>query len=91
MSSAGGLAAGQLSFVLSFGIAAVLVAYGRGAADFVRRLLERFTGSEARGPAGYADGRHDPRRGVGVVGVAVIQSLLLAIGFFAIGLPAPWP
>ena len=25
---------------------------------------------------------------VGVVGVAVIQSLLLAVGFFAIGLPA---
>src|SRR4029077_2555876 len=44
VSSAGGLAAGQLSFVLSFGIAAVIVAYGRGAADFARRLLGRFTG-----------------------------------------------
>src|SRR4051794_36600607 len=49
VSSAGGLVAGQLSFVLSFGIAAVIVAYGRGAADFARRLLGRLTGSEERG------------------------------------------
>ena len=64
VSSAGGLAAGQLSFVLSFGIAAVLVAYGRGAADFARRLLGRFHRQRgAGGPSGYADGRDDPRRG----------------------------
>ena len=49
VSSAGGLAAGQLSFVLSFGIAAVIIAYGRGAADFARRLLGLFIGSEERG------------------------------------------
>jgi predicted PurR-regulated permease PerM len=89
VSSAGGLAAGQLSFVLSFGIAAVIVAYGRGAADFARRLLGRFTGSEERG-AHLVTLTAATIRGVavGVVGVAVIQSLLLAIGFFAIGLPA---
>jgi predicted PurR-regulated permease PerM len=88
VSSAGGLAAGQLSFVLSFGIAAI-VAYGRGAADFARRLLGRFTGSEERG-AHLVTLTAATIRGVavGVVGVAVIQSLLLAIGFFAIGLPA---
>src|ERR1700730_8086412 len=49
VSSAGGLAAGQLSFVLSFGIAAVLLAYARGATDFARRLLGLFSGSEERG------------------------------------------
>ena len=89
VSSAGGLAAGQLSFVLSFGIAAVLVAYGRGAADFARRLLGLFIGSEARG-AHLVTLTAATIRGValGVVGVAVIQSLLLAVGFFAIGLPA---
>jgi predicted PurR-regulated permease PerM len=89
VSSAGGLAAGQLSFVLSFGIAAVIVAYGRGAADFARRLLGRFTGSEERG-AHLVTLTAATIRGVavGVVGVAMIQSLLLAIGFFAIGLPA---
>ena len=89
VSSAGGLAAGQLSFVLSFGIAAVIVAYGRGAADFARRLLGLFTGSEERG-AHLVTLTAATIRGValGVVGVAVIQSLLLAIGFFLIGLPA---
>jgi predicted PurR-regulated permease PerM len=89
VSSAGGLAAGQLSFVLSFAIAAVIVAYGRGAADFARRLLGRFTGSEAQG-AHLVTLTAATIRGValGVVGVAVIQSLLLAIGFFAIGVPA---
>jgi predicted PurR-regulated permease PerM len=89
VSSAGGLAAGQLSFVLSFGIAAVIVAYGRGAADFARRLLGRFTGSEERG-GHLVTLTASTIRGVavGVVGVAVIQSFLLAIGFFAIGLPA---
>src|ERR1700720_1488479 len=64
VSSAGGLAAGQLSFVLSFGIAAVIVAYGSGAADFARRLLGRFTGSEERGgPSGYVGGLYNPWRG----------------------------
>ncbi|MGA8759936.1 MAG: AI-2E family transporter [Stellaceae bacterium] len=89
VSSAGGLAAGQLSFVLSFGIAAVLVAYGRGAADFARRLLGLFTGSEAQG-VHLVTLMAATIRGVavGVVGVAVIQSLLLGAGFFAIGVPA---
>src|ERR1700720_508645 len=88
VSSAGGLAAGQLSFVLSFGIAAVLLAYARGATDFARRLLGRFSGSEERG-AHLVTLTAATIRGVavGVVGVAVIQSFLLAIGFFAIGLP----
>ena len=88
VSSAGGLVAGQLSFVLSFAIAAVLVAYGKGAADFARRLLGRFTGSEERG-GHLVTLTASTIRGVavGVVGVAVIQALLLAVGFFAIGLP----
>ena len=88
-SFAGGLAAGELSFVLSFAIAAVLVAYGKGAAEFARRLLERVTGSKARG-AQLVTLTAATIRGValGVVGVAVIQSLLLGVGFFAIGLPA---
>ncbi len=89
LSSAGGMAAGQLSFVLSFGIAAVIAAYGRGAADFARRLLGLFIGSEDRGRHLVTLTAHTIRGvAVGVVGVAVIQSLLLAVGFFAIGLPA---
>ena len=89
VSFAGGLAAGELSFVLSFAVAAVLVAYGKGAAEFAQRLLELATGSEARG-ARLATLTAATIRGValGVVGVAVIQSLLLGIGFFAIGFSA---
>ena len=49
-SFAGGLAAGQLSFVLSFAVAAVLIAYSDGATEFTSRLLERITGSKAQGP-----------------------------------------
>jgi len=49
VSFAGGLAAGELSFALSFAIAAVLVAYGKSAAEFAQRLVEQFTGSRARG------------------------------------------
>jgi len=67
----------------------VLVAYVRGTADFARRLLGLFTGSEAQG-AHLVTLTAATIRGValGVVGVAVIQSFLLAVGFFAIGLPA---
>jgi predicted PurR-regulated permease PerM len=91
-SFAGGLATGELSFVLSFAIAAVLVAYGRGAADFARRLLVRVTGSSARAHR-LVTLTAATIRGValGVVGVALIQSLLLGIGFFAIGLQAAGP
>lgn len=88
VSSAGGLAASQLSFVLSFAIAAVLVAYGKGAGEFARLLLGLFVGSEVRGTH-LVTLTAATIRGVaiGVVGVAAIQSLLLAAGFFAIGLP----
>ncbi|MDV4157786.1 AI-2E family transporter [Rhizobium leguminosarum] len=88
-SFAGGLAAGSLSFVLSIAIAAVLVAYARSAAAFALSLLEFVTNSKARG-ARLIHLTATTIRGVavGVVGVAVIQSLLVGIGFFAIGVPA---
>jgi predicted PurR-regulated permease PerM len=88
-SFAGGLAVGELAFVTSFAIAAVLVAYGNGATEFARRLLERVTGSRARAVQ-LATMTAATVRGValGVVGVALIQSLLLGIGYFVIGLQA---
>jgi predicted PurR-regulated permease PerM len=89
VSFAGGLTASGLSFVLSLAIAAVLVAYGKGAAEFVQRLLELITGSKARG-ARLVTLAAATIHGValGVIGVAVIQSLLIGVGLFAIGLPA---
>jgi len=87
-SSAGGLATGGLLFILSFAIAAVLVAYGTGVAGFGQRLFERVTGSKAQG-ARLVTLTAATIRGValGVVGVAAIQALLIGVGFFAIGLP----
>ena len=86
-SFAGGLAAGQLSFILSFAIAAVLIAYGDGCIEFVTRLLERVTGNKAQAPRLVAMTAATIRGvAIGVVGVAVIQSLLIGVGFFAMGL-----
>jgi predicted PurR-regulated permease PerM len=89
LSFAGSLLGSELSFILSFGIAAVLIAYGKGAAEFARHLLERVTGSKARG-AHLVTLTAATIRGValGVVGVAVVQSFFIGVGFFAIGLPA---
>ena len=91
-SFAGGLAIAELSLVLSFAIAAVLVVYGKGAVEFARRLLERVTGSRARAVQ-LVTLTAATIRGValGVIGVALIQSLLLGVGFFAIGLQAAGP
>ncbi|MBL0372935.1 AI-2E family transporter [Rhizobium sp. KVB221] len=88
-SFAGGLATGGLSFVLSIGIAALIVAYAEGATGFVRRLMSTITNDEARG-ARLVKLTAATIRGValGVVGVALIQTLLIGIGFFAIGIPA---
>ena len=86
-SSAGGLAAAEISFVLSLAIAAVLIAYGKGVAEFITQLLERVTDSNVQAVR-FVTLTAATIRGValGVVGVAVIQSLLIGVGFFAIGL-----
>ena len=84
----GRLVAGELSFVLSFVIAAVLLAYAKGAASFAARLLEVLTGSRGRGPRLTALTAATVRGvAIGVVGVAAIQAVLIGAGFFAIGLP----
>jgi predicted PurR-regulated permease PerM len=91
-SFAGGLAIGELSFVLSFAIAAVLIAYGKGATKFAQRLLERVTGSAARAMQLVTLTAATIRGvGLGVVGVALIQATLLGVGFFVIGLQAAGP
>jgi len=84
---ASSLAAGELTFVLSFAIAAVLVAHADGATGFATRLLTRVIGSDAHG-ARLVALTAATIRGVatGVVGVAVIQAALIGVGFFAIGL-----
>lgn len=86
--AAAGLVAAELSFVLAFGIAAVLVAYGKSVSGFAQRLLQVVTGDRAQGTRLVALIVATIRGvAVGVVGVAAIQTALLAVGFFAIGLP----
>lgn len=86
-SFASGLAIAELSFVLSFALAAMLVVYCGGATEFARRLLERVTSSKVRAVQ-LVTLTAATIRGValGVIGVALIQSGLLGVGFFAIGL-----
>jgi len=73
----------------AWAIARNLVAYGNPIAQFAQRLLQIITGSGERA-ARLVALTASTVRGVliGVVGVAAIQSVLLGIGFFAIGLPA---
>ncbi len=89
VSSTGGLAASVCAFILSFTIAAVIVAYGTGAAAFAQRLLQTVIGSDTRGGRLVALTAATIRGvALGVVGVAIIQSLLIGVAFFAVGLPA---
>jgi predicted PurR-regulated permease PerM len=91
-SFAGGLAIGELSFLLSFAIAAVLIAFGKGGAEFAQRLLTRVTGNTARAIQLVTLTAATIRGvGLGVVGVALIQALLLGVGFLAVGLQAAGP
>lgn len=88
-SFAGGLASGGLSFVLSIAIAAIIVAYAEGASAFARQLTAVVTNDATRG-AHLVTLTAATIRGValGVVGVAIIQTLLVGIGFFVMGVPA---
>lgn len=89
VSFAGGVAAAEFLLLVSFAIAAVLIAHGKSAAAFAERMLIVVTASPERG-ARLVSLTAATIRGValGVIGVAVIQALLFGIGFFAIGLPA---
>jgi len=46
---AGRFAAGELMFILSFVIAAILIAYGKATTEFARRMMQIVTGSRERG------------------------------------------
>lgn len=88
-SLAGGLASGGLSFVLSIGIAAIIVAFAEQATSFAKRLIGVIANDPARGERVVALTAATIRGvALGVVGVGVIQTLLVGIGFFAIGMTA---
>ncbi|HEX5169118.1 MAG TPA: AI-2E family transporter [Cyclobacteriaceae bacterium] len=81
-----GTSKGILLFTLSIIISGVLLAYAKAAGDFARSLFVRLVG-----PAGVnlTESAELTIRNVakGVLGVAVIQSILAGIGFVVAGVP----
>jgi predicted PurR-regulated permease PerM len=87
LSMAAGVGLGLLQFIISIAIAGVLLARGASGARTVQAIATRLAGE--RGP-GFADLASATVRSVaqGVLGVAVIQSVLAGIGLIAVGVPA---
>jgi len=87
LKSATGTALGLLQFALSIIIAGVFMANARGSGNVARDLFVRLAGERG---AGFADISAKTVRNVvrGILGVAIIQSLLAGIGFWVAGVPA---
>lgn len=87
MAAAAGAGLGILQFVASVIIAGVLLAYAGGAYGLARDIGTRLAGEQG---AGYVDLAEATVRSVarGVLGVALIQSLLAGLGFVVAGVPA---
>lgn len=87
VSTAAGTGFTLLQFLLAIAIAGVLLARGDSAADAATQFATRLVGSEGKRYAAIAATTvQSVTRGI--LGVALIQSLLVGIGFVAVGLPA---
>jgi len=84
---AAGAGLGILEFIFAIVIAGVLLANARGGSVAVDAIASRLAGE--RGPE-FADIAQTTVRSVarGILGVALIQSILAGLGFLAVGLPA---
>lgn len=86
---AGDIAAAMGLFLAAIVVAGVLMAYGEGGTRAVERILVRLSGP-LRGPKLQKLSTATIRSvALGVVGVAFIQALLLGMGFWLAGIPAP--
>lgn len=87
VSLAAGVSLGALQIVLAVIIAGLLLAHARSGGRFAELLATRLAG--ARGPALALLAEHTVRNVArGVLGTALIQSTLAAVGFVAAGVPA---
>ncbi len=87
LGSVGGLVIGVFMFIISLAIAAALLATAEKGSATMTRIVNRFSGD--RGPEIIALATATIRSVMqGVVGVAVIQSVLAAIGMVVVGVPA---
>ena len=87
LSAAGGVGFGILQFVFAIIIAGILLANAEGGDKAADSIANRLMGEQGWN---YADLARTTVRGVarGILGVALIQSILAGLGFLAIGLPA---
>jgi predicted PurR-regulated permease PerM len=86
LKSAMGTALGLLQFALSIIIAGIFMANAKGSGDMARDLFVRLAGERG---ADFADITAKTVRAVvkGILGVAIIQSLLAGTGFVVAGVP----
>ena len=87
LSAAGGVGYGILQFVFAIIIAGILLANAEGGDKAADSIANRLMGEQGWK---YADLARTTVRGVarGILGVALIQSILAGLGFLAVGLPA---
>ncbi|MBK8209765.1 MAG: AI-2E family transporter [Rhodospirillales bacterium] len=87
LSAAADASLGILQFAAAVVIAGVLMAHGKGGGDMVHAIAARLAGESGKAYAeiGQATVRSVAR---GILGVALIQSLLAGLGFLAVGIPA---
>jgi predicted PurR-regulated permease PerM len=87
LSAAGGVGLGVVLFVFAIVIAGILLANAESSSEAADSIATRLVGEQG---SKYADLARTTVRGVarGILGVALIQSILAGLGFLAIGLPA---
>ena len=86
LTTAAGAGFALLQFLVSVLIAGVLLAHGRGGADTAAAVAERLAGDRG---AEFIELAGQTVRGVarGILGVALIQSLIAGLGFIVAGVP----
>ncbi len=87
LSAGVGVGLGLLQFVIAIVIAAVMLAHAESGGNTARAIATRLAGERGVAFAGVAE---TTVRGVarGILGVAIIQSLLAGLGFMVMGIPA---
>ena len=88
LSAVASTAGGIFMFIGALVIAGIMMAYGEPGGRSMQRIISRIVGPQ-NGPGVYALSVATIRSvAVGVIGVAVIQAVLLGIGFIIAGVPA---
>ncbi|MEJ2309885.1 MAG: AI-2E family transporter [Gammaproteobacteria bacterium] len=83
------IASGLFMFSAALIIAGVMLAYGEAGSAAIRRIFLKLVGNPAKGDELYNLSIATIRSvAIGVIGVALIQALLLAVGFMLADIPA---